>query len=449
MVIMENDLKPQFEREPDFSVTYALAQAATLGRELPPGELVQLNRIEWGDRHFILDQSARFGPVFKALEWDEFCVCIVGLKECARFLQDHDADITPVTMGLESLFSKGFLRQMGGDDHQHYREALVRAIGSTSATLNSGILEPIIAEQLANYAARPENGPNQRDAFIEALRAISSGMLIQLFFGARYGSAPFKKLTESYQKLGPNGLVWDIKKQQEQAYAEIRDQLVERISEQEKSADEWLSQSIMGAMSEHGTLDETILGNLIYMVEMGRFDMYSLFRWLTKFAVENVEWVDRLAFECKEPPQNQKSLVEAFVMETLRLEQIERLGRRVNRDIIFGKYLIPKHATVRLCLWESHKSPKSFAEPFVFNPERFIEKAFRSDQYAPFGLGKHRCPLSNIAIKMSIMFLRTLAANYSLEPIANGPPIRGVYHWEPAWKFAPGLKKRKFTEASS
>ena len=430
-------------------MTYAFAQAARLERELPPGELVQLNRIEWGDRHFILDQSARLGPVFKALEWDEFCVCIVGLKECARFLQEHDADITPVTMGLESLFSKGFLRQMGGEDHRYYREALVRAIGSTTATVNNGILEAITAEQLAHYASTPEVGPNQRDAFIETLRAISSGMLIQVFFGARYGSASFKKLTESYQKLGPNGLVWSIENQQEQAYAEIRDQLLERIAEQDKPAEEWLPKSIMGAMNEHGTPDETILGNLIYMVEMGRFDMYSLFRWITKFATENPALVDCLAFECKELSSNGRSLAEAFVMETLRLEQIERLGRRVNRNLIFGNYLIPKHATVRLCLWEAHKSPKSFAEPFMFNPERFIEKGYTSDQYAPFGLGKHRCPLANFAIKMSTVFLRTLASNYSLEPLGNGPPIRGVYHWEPAWKFAPRLKKRTVKEASS
>ena len=447
--MIQKNSKNQSEREPDFSVTYAFAQAARLERELPPGELVQLNRIEWGDRHFILDQSARLGPVFKALEWDEFCVCIVGLKECARFLQDHDADITPVTMGLESLFSKGFIRQMGGDEHRHYREALVRAISSTATTINSGILETMVVEQLAHYTAIQENSSNLRAAFIETLRAISSGMLIQLFFGARYGSVLFKRLTEGYQKLGPDGLVWVIEAQQKQAYAEIRDCLLEGISEQEGPAEEWLPQSIMGAMSEHGTLDETILGNLIYMVEMGRFDMYSLFRWITKFAAENPALVDCLAFECKEPSNNGKSLAEAFVMETLRLEQIERLGRRVNRDIFFGNYLIPKHATVRLCLWEAHKSPKSFTEPFVFNPKRFIEKGFTSDQYAPFGLGKHRCPLSNIAIKMSTVFLRTLVANYSLAPIDNGPPIRGVYHWEPAWKFAPRLQRINVKGASS
>jgi cytochrome P450 len=447
--MIEKNSKNQLEREPDFSVTYALAQAASLERELPPGELIQLNKIEWNDRHFILDQAARFGPVFKALEWDKFTVCIVGLKECARFLQDHDADMTPITMELETLFSKGFLRQMGGEDHRHYREALVRAISSTSITMDSGILEPMIVEQLGLYFARQEKSLHLRTEFIKTLRAISSGMLIQLFFGTPYKSLPFKRLMEGFQNLGPEGLVWNIENEQKEAYDEIHARLIGRISKKERLATEWLPQSIIGALSEYGVLDETFIGNLIYMVEMGRFDMYSLFRWITKFAVENPALVNDLAMEGNEEPQYEKSRVEAFVLETLRLEQIERLGRHVDRDIIFDKYLIPKHAHVRLCLWESHKSPKVFTDPFVFNAERFTEKSYTSDQFAPFGLGKHRCPLANFVINMCTLFLNALVANYSLEPIDDGPPIRGVYHWEPAWKFAPRLKMRTRKEASS
>ncbi len=430
------------------SVSYALAQAESLRRELPPGELIQLNRIEWGDRHFILDQSARLGPVFKALEWGRFCVCIVGLSECAQFLLEHDADITPETIDLASLFSKGFLRQMSGKEHQHYREALVKAISATTWTDYNEILEAMITDQLAYYAANQNGGSHLREAFIDALKEISSGMLIQIFFGARYGSTPFKKLMESYQKLGPSGLVWNIEQPQEQAYIEIRDYLQERIAKQEKLDGEWLPQSIMSAMSEHGVLDDTILGNLIYMVEMGRFDMYSLFRWITKFAVESPALIDRLADECKESTTNGKTFADMFVMETLRLEQSERLLRRVDRDLIFLNYLIPKHSMVRLCLWESHKAPKSFADPFAFKPQRFLEKVFTSEQYAPFGLGKHRCPLSNLSIKMSTLFLSVLVTQYSLEPIGNGQPMRGVYHWEPAWKFSVRLKKKERREAS-
>ena len=430
------------EPKQDFSVTYALEQAVSLGKELPPGDLVQLNRIEWKDRHFLLDQAARFGPVFKALEWNKFTVCIVGLKACVQFLQDHDDDLTPITMELEALFSKGFLRQMGGDDHRHYREALVRAISSTTATMDGGILELMIAQELNHYFVKQEQSSNLRDEFIKTLRTISSGMLIQLVSGATYGSTPFKRLLEGFQQLGPEGLVWNIGNEQKEAYAHIREQLAERISEPNKEANERLPSSIISLLNVYGVLDETFIGNLIYMIEMGRFDMYSLFRWITKFAAENPGLVEPLARGGGETAQHEKTLAEAFVLETLRLEQIERLGRRVNRNIIFGKYLIPKHAQVRLCLWESHKSPKIFHEPFVFNPERFTDKSYTSDQFAPFGLGKHRCPMANFVITMCTLFLNTLVKHYSLKPIDDGPPIRGVYHWEPAWKFAPRLKMR-------
>ncbi len=441
--------RPTPKTHQDFSVGYAFDQATALGQDLPPGDLVQLNQIEWSDRHFILDQAARFGPVFKVLEWGKFTVCIVGLKECAQFLQDHDDDMTPVTMELKSLFSKGFLRQMGGADHRYYREALVRAISSTTATLPSEALEPVITENLSNYAANQDTSPNLRNTFIESLRTISSGMLIQLFFGARYGSAPFKKLMDSFQRLGPDGLVWRIEKVQEDAYEEIKQQLMDQRVGHRTTRDEWLPQSIIGTLQEQGALDETMIGNLIYMVEMGRFDTYSLFRWITKFAAENPPIVNHLSDVCQKDPTTGKTQTEAFVLETLRLEQIERLGRHVDRDILFGGYLIPKHAYVRLCLWESHKSPKVFPEPFRFNPERFTEKGYTNEQFAPFGLGKHRCPLANFVIHMCTQFLHALVVNYTVEPVDDGPPIRGTYHWEPAWKFAPRLKVKTGERAPS
>lgn len=44
-------------------------------------------------------------------------------------------------------------------------------------------------------------------------------------------------------------------------------------------------------------LDETMLGNLIYQVEMSRSDMKNLFRWLTRHASDDPEVVDTLATE--------------------------------------------------------------------------------------------------------------------------------------------------------
>lgn len=66
------------------------------------------------------------------------------------------------------------------------------------------------------------------------------------------------------------------------------------------------------------------------------------------------------------------SFTEAFVLETLRTNQSELLMRRAQRDFVFDGFLIPKHATVRVCLWESHKSPDAFASPLEFQPDRFL-----------------------------------------------------------------------------
>ena len=119
------------DRLPKFSVGYATARSAVSRYALPPGDLVNLNQIEWTDRRFLLDQSLRVGPIFKALAWDDFWVCIVGLPECRRFLHDHGSHLTPQTLTLQPLVPKGFLRQMKGETHRTYRKMLVRAIQPT------------------------------------------------------------------------------------------------------------------------------------------------------------------------------------------------------------------------------------------------------------------------------------------------------------------------------
>lgn len=198
----------------------------------------------------------------------------------------------------------------------------------------------------------------------------------------------------------------------------------------------------MGRMHGDGTLDETMLGNLIYMVEMGRDDLRLLFRWLSKYAAENPPVLERIRAGVGAEWPDRRSLAEAFVLETLRLNQSEALLRVVDRDIVFQGYLIPAKSLVRLCLWESHKQPESFPEPFSFMPDRFLNGAFTRDQYAPFGLGSHSCPFADIAVSLSSVFVRVLAQRFTVRPIANCAPVKGEYHWQPAHSFSVHLMRR-------
>ncbi len=178
------------------------------------------------------------------------------------------------------------------------------------------------------------------------------------------------------------------------------------------------------------------------MVEMGRFDLASLFRWLSFYAAERPAIMADIAMDAAPAPPGATPLTEALVLETLRLNQSERLMRVVNRDVVFAGYLIPRHASVRLCMWESHKSSEAFSDPFVFDPGRFLTGRVTRDQYSPFGLDQHNCPLAGMSIRLSELFVRTLAVRYAVEGVGQGPAMRGRYHWQPPKAFTMRLNPR-------
>lgn len=438
---MLKKLRAKFPRR---SVAYARARGLISRHKLPPGDLVRLDELEKSDRTFLIQRAAEVGPVFKAIAWDEFWVCVMGLERGRRLLREHGAALRPMTLKLEPLFPQGFLRQMVGENHRRYRKALMRAIRGDDLTTNIQQLDAIAASALATYAHAPRIDAGTAADFIRTLNAIASGMLIQIFFGAQFGSPQFERVMQGYHKLGPYGLVWNIGETQKAAFAEIRDYLLEQFAGPPETRPPGSEPSILGQLVREGALDATLLGNLIYMVEMGRYDTYSLFRWLTKYAAEFPDLLTAIAREDPAaPPAGPRSLAEAFVLETLRMDQSERLIRMAQRDLVFEGHLIPKYATVRVCLWEAHKSPDAFPEPFRFEPQRFLAaKDPGADQFAPFGLDHHQCPFGDLAIRSSVIFLRALARGYVPAPIGDGLPVRGIYHWEPASQFAVKLQSR-------
>jgi cytochrome P450 len=409
---------------------------------LPPGRFLQHDPAERLDQKYQLKNAVKFGPVFKAVFEGKLTVCVIGIARCRRFLQEHSANITPDTIKLQTLFPSGFLRGMKGEEHKQYRRTLIQAIDPGILLRDYAVFEETIADELARYADDQQEEISPPEIYIETLNNIASSLLFYVFFGARVGSGRFEILMRLYHELGPNGVEWSIGDQQQKIFNEIRDYLLRQLEEQSGDKDPCLQQSVMGRMHNNGVLDATSLGNLIYMVEMGRYDMHSLFRWLSKYGAENPGLLELIGAQSKEKQENKVLLSEAFVRETLRLNQSERLMRVVDRHIIFDGYQIPKNFRVRLCLWESHKLPESFEQPFSFKPERFIAKAVGKDQFSPFGLQHHSCPFADISIRLSSIFIEVLAAKYSVIPVADGPPVRGQFHWQPASRFSVRLRER-------
>jgi cytochrome P450 len=200
---------------------------------------------------------------------------------------------------------------------------------------------------------------------------------------------------------------------------------------------------VLARAKQQGTLDDVLFVNLIYMVEMGRYDVRALLRWLTKHASNHPLALAVIRAEASaELDSGQRGRDEAFVLETLRTDQSERLMRRSLSEIVFDDYRIPKGALVRLCMWESHHDAQQFNAPQRFDPCRFASSAKELGEFAPFGLDRHKCPFGEVATAIGISFLRALAS-FEVQALNDTTPVRGAYHWEPSSAFSVSLVPRR------
>lgn len=424
------------------TIATSTIKAALSRKPLPPGKFLNLDSAEQSDQKFLLKLTEKVGPVFKVVFEDKLTICVVGLSLCRRFLQENASNITLQAVNLEELFPLGFLRRMEGEAHKKYRKAIIRGIDPEQMSRDQSVFENVIAEELARYAENPDEDALSPTNYIAALNTITSSLLIYIFFGARAGSERFEALIGMYNQLGPKEAEWTVGQHQKKIFFQIRDYLLEELGREEDSWDDGLRQSIMGRMHTQETLDETSLGNLIYMVEIGRYDMRLLFRWLSKFGSENPEALEEIRVESFAGPRGKIPMSEAFVMETLRLSQSEVLMRVVNNDIVFDGYHIPRNFIVRLCIWESHKLAESFDAPFSFRPERFTGEAVSRNLFSPFGMDHHSCPFGSMSIKLSSVFIDVLARRYAVSAVGNSLPSKGRYHWQPADSFSVRLDTR-------
>ncbi|MBN8248385.1 MAG: cytochrome P450 [Verrucomicrobia bacterium] len=435
-----------WDRLPLSPAAYARARGLLSRHPLPPGDLVPLDEPERRNRDHLRQRSEVLGPVFKGIAWDALCICILGIDRCRRFTQTHRESLRVQTLELDHLIPGGFLCAMEGDQHRETRKATHRALrgacpnGDPEGPVGS-VLRTLAETRLARHVQGAPSHAHSADAFTMAMTDLATEMLAWIYFGSRPDTAEMAQLLGHFRELGPYGLVWNPQRRQEVAFQAFREE-IHRHADALRSGTSGLSDAgLLAQMVRAGALDETQIGNLIYQAEMARSDIKNFLRWLTCHAADHPEVLDRLAEEAasgsRECPR-----IASFVQETLRTDQSERMMRVAVRDIVFDGFLIPRRAVVRLCLWESHQDPGAFPEPRRFDPDRFLKGDPGSDQYAPFGVDHHQCPMGGVVVQIGEVFLNALARGYRVTPLVAGAPVRAAYHWEPAPRFAVQLLPR-------
>ncbi|CAH1794024.1 unnamed protein product, partial [Owenia fusiformis] len=91
--------------------------------------------------------------------------------------------------------------------------------------------------------------------------------------------------------------------------------------------------------------------------------------------------------------------VDAFILETLRYTSNVPLAapHKATKDTSLGEYFIPKDTQIWMNLFGLHHDERHFADPWIFKPERFLDKngdVIPVDQrkmLMPFGAGRRVC----------------------------------------------------------
>jgi cytochrome P450 len=424
-------------------LTMVVRDATGHPRKMPPGSLAaSCLREATSDDRFYLKAHRRYGPLFK-LFWGsgDLKVCVVGLPLGRRLINRCRAALHPVSTDITQLVPADYLRAMDPEIHPHYRHLFMGALKDDLVSGSEQAIRDIILRELDGLASGAEADQPPPKQLSMALNRIATRILLLVVLGVRPESAIAAKLAGLYRRMGPDGYIADVGPEQLAAFPEIRTLVLQVL--QSADDDGSISDGILRRLARGGsgeTVDETVIGNAIYMVERGRHDLRDLLRWMVKYLSDNLAVVSELRAHLARPNADPR-LTEACVVETLRMDQAEVINRKAVQSFEFDGYHIPKGSWVSILLREPHRDPASFVEPDRFMPQRFLDRTYSADQYSPFGIDQHQCIGKFLVIRVGAIFVEELVGGYNWTVSSDGPRHYGHFHWQPSPTFAIDLKR--------
>ncbi|WP_034594739.1 cytochrome P450 [Hamadaea tsunoensis] len=107
-----------------------------------------------------------------------------------------------------------------------------------------------------------------------------------------------------------------------------------------------------------------------------------------------------------------------LITETLRLYPPAWLiTRRTLGEVDLGEVRLPAGASVLFSPYAVHRDPTVYADPDVFDPDRWLGPAVPRVSFIPFGAGNRQCVGEGFAWTEALVVLATIARRYRLRPV--------------------------------
>ena len=100
------------------------------------------------------------------------------------------------------------------------------------------------------------------------------------------------------------------------------------------------------------------------------------------------------------------------------------ITRETVSECEIGGYRVPPGTQLAMSAWVTHRDPRYFADPEVFNPDRWTdEMTARLPRFAyfPFGGGPRRCIGTAFTMTETVLLLATIAQKFRLRLLQEHP----------------------------
>lgn len=361
----------------------------------------------------------RYGPVFSMSQVTNDVVCVVGLERGQRLLREHREALGPAPLPFTQQLLGDFLRYMDDDTHDRYGPRFRRAMSARVTAAAEPVTRAATAAGLATV--RPGGPPVPLEPI---LAEVARDTVAHALFGIEPGSLHHAAYVEASSRLAGATLLHPLDRRALGALDDLRELVAARHDALVADGGPTCALGELVVL-DPGPPDPVAVDNLVMMAKIGTGNLVGLLRWMVVLVADSGR-LDRSAGPEHSGPE--PGLVEALVLETLRLSQSEYVYRRLRRDVEFEGHRLPAGWLVRFCVAESHRDPDLHPDPDRFT-DRFVGRRPDTSELCPFGVDRHACNSAGLVLGTARVVLEELLAAAPLAVSRPDRPTREPRHW--------------------
>ncbi|HLJ33036.1 MAG TPA: cytochrome P450 [Ktedonobacteraceae bacterium] len=395
---------------------------------------------------FLVSMYEQYGPVFRTTYLGKNLVYLVG-PEANRFILMSDRrkfsyhDGWGQLYGVVDVYGEGLLT-MDGVEYEQHRRMMNPAFAISYMDRYLPLMNRIIRRSIEAWATMDEV-----DVYQE-VRKITFDIAAEALMGLKSG-----READRFREMFVHLLMQGMRARRSRLKDEVSHLLQLKIQERRvHPADDVLGLLVQARDNQGNALsDEQIIAHINILLVAGHETSTSLGTWLLYLLSQHPRYTQRVLAEQNallnghsEPPM--KAIKQMKVLENA-LNEAERLyppiavgPRGVLEDFVFNGYYIPAGTYVGYAIAATHLLPSIFAEPTLFDPDRFAPPR-EEHKKVPFALvgfggGPRICIGINFAKTEIKMMVAHILRHYDLDLVpsqeiiqfyrATGMPLHGI-----------------------